>query len=290
MLKGEVFAEQLFENQIFALFINTFLNGKDGVSTDYGSGMPITYSGSNVTIGDGAVCIQGRFLREETSTTINAGTNNLYCSLVIEIDLDKTNTAQNFLQGVYKILKSSGSYPSLTKTNIVKNNAGVYQYELARFRNGSNGITNFEDRRTFLDFESIYTEIENTLNTNMTTFQTNANSLINSLRSEIAGVEDSSEFIMKSTIKTIEKNVTPTLIDGKYYASASVDLPSGYTANNTVILRAESVLDTGVAGNFSTTFSPVYSYMDDDNVTYLNINSIEVEQLTYKFRLIIMRV
>ena len=46
-------------------------------------------------------------------------------------------------------------------TNIVKNNAGVYQYELARFKTNANGIIDFQDMRTFLDFNSIYTEIQN---------------------------------------------------------------------------------------------------------------------------------
>lgn len=160
MIKGQVFANQLFENQIFALFINTFTNGKNGVSDNYKNGMAITYSGADVTIDSGAVLIQGRFLEEDTSTTISAGADNMYCKLVIEIDLDKTNTTTEFNQGYYKIVKSSTTWPTLTQTNIVKNVSGVYQYELARFRNPTGGITDFEDRRTFIDFDSIYDEIE----------------------------------------------------------------------------------------------------------------------------------
>lgn len=160
MLKGQVFSEQVFKNEIFALFINTFLNGKNGVSDNFGNGMEVTYSGSNLTIASGAVCIQGRFLQEDVGTTISAGTDNMYCKLVVEIDLDKTNTESDFQQGAYKIVKSANGYPTLTQTNIVKNNSGVYQYELARFRTSSNGISDFQDMRTFLDFDSIYDEIE----------------------------------------------------------------------------------------------------------------------------------
>lgn len=160
MLKGHVFSKQLFGNPIFALFINTFLNGKNGVSNDYKNGMAVTYSGSTVTVDTGAVCIQGRFLEEDTSTTISAGTDNAYCKLVIEIDLDKQNTETEFLQGAYKIVKSGTGYPTLTQTNIIKNNVGVYQYELARFITNASGISDFSDRRTFLDFESIYKEIK----------------------------------------------------------------------------------------------------------------------------------
>ena len=139
MLKGDVFAEQLFENQIFALFINTFLNGNNGVASGYKNDMALTYSGSNITIDSGAICIQGRFLEEATSTTLAVSETNKYHKLVIELDLDKTNTAQSFEQGYYKILTASGSYPSVTQTNIVKNVSGIYQYELARFQTNGSG-------------------------------------------------------------------------------------------------------------------------------------------------------
>lgn len=160
MLKGHVFAKQLFGNSIFALFINTFLNGKNGISKDYKNAMAVTYSGSTVNVDSGAICIQGRFLEEDTSTQLSAGTDTAFCKLVIEIDLDKQNTETDFLQGIYRIVKSASAYPSLTQTDIVKNNSGVYQYELARFKTTANGITEFADKRTFLDFNSIYAEIE----------------------------------------------------------------------------------------------------------------------------------
>ena len=96
MLKGHVFSKQLFGNPIFALFINTFLNGRNGVSNNYKDAMQVTYSGSTVTVNSGAVCIQGRFLEEDTSTPIASGTNSAYCKLVIEIDLDKENTNSSF--------------------------------------------------------------------------------------------------------------------------------------------------------------------------------------------------
>ncbi len=187
MLKGHVFSEQLFKSQIFALFINTFLEGKNGVSNNYKNAMAVTYSGSNVTIGSGAVCIQGRFLEEDNTTTLSAGTDTMYCKLVIEIDLDKTNTASDFQQACYKIVKSAGGYPNLTQTNIVKNNAGVYQYELARFKTSSNGITDFEDKRTFLDFESIYSAM-----------QTEYRSILEDLEEELQEARDESLYALKS--------------------------------------------------------------------------------------------
>lgn len=197
MLKGYVFSKQLFENPIFALFINTFLNGQNGISNNYKNGMAVSYSGSNITISSGAVCIQGRFLGEDTSTTLNAGTNNLYCKLVIEIDLDKQNTETELNQASYKIVTSGTGYPNLTQTNIVKNNTGIYQYELARFRTVSSGITDFQDMRTFLDFDSIYEQI-----------QSNYQSVLDELQQELANVKDGSDYLLKSTGGTVEGPIT----------------------------------------------------------------------------------
>lgn len=199
MLKGHVFSKQLFGNPIFALFINTFLNGKDGVSNNYKNGMAVTSSGSTVTIDSGAVCIQGRFLEEDSSSTITAGTDNAFCKLVIEIDLDKQNTESEFVQGTYKIVKGTSSYPNLTQTNIVKNNSGVYQYELARFKTTASGITEFTDKRTFLDFDSIYDAIE-----------TEYKAVLEQLENELANVQNGSAYILKNGGGKIEGSLEVT--------------------------------------------------------------------------------
>ena len=190
MLKGHVFSHQIFGNPIFALFINTFLDGANGISDNYKNGMALSHSGSSVTIESGAVCIQGRFLEEDLSTTLSAGTDAAYCKLVIEIDLDKTNTAADFQQGSYKIIKGANTYPDLTQTNIVKNNAGVYQYELARFKTGANGITDFQDMRTFLNFNSIWNAI-----------RTEYRALLATLQEELENVNDGSAYVLKE-VKT----------------------------------------------------------------------------------------
>ena len=186
MLKGHVFSKQIFGNPIFALFINTFLNGRDGVSNNYKNGMQVTYSGSNVTVASGAVCIQGRFLEEDTGSTIPAGTDTAYCKLVIEVNLDLQNTESQFNQASYKVVKSASSYPNLTQTNIVKNNAGIYQYELARFRTNASGITEFQDERTFLDFNSIYDEMESEYG-----------AVLQQLKDELDRIKDQSDVLLK---------------------------------------------------------------------------------------------
>lgn len=160
MLKGHVFKEQIFGNQIFALFINTFLNGRNGISNNYKNGMAITKNENTLTVQGGAAVIQGRFVEEDTFTEIPVDAEDAYCALVIEVNLDKQNTSLEFKQATYKILKSSSTYPSLTQNNIVKNNSGIYQYELARFKTSSNGISDLEDKRTFLDLPSIFDTME----------------------------------------------------------------------------------------------------------------------------------
>ena len=187
MLKGHVFSKQLFGNPIFALLINTFLNGTNGVSNNYKNGIKPTASGSTITIDSGAVCIQGRFLEEDTYTQISAGTESAYCKLVIEIDLDKENTDSEFVQGVYKIVKSTSSYPNLTQTNIVKNVSGIYQYELARFKTSSSGLSEFQDKRTYLDFDSIYNKMEEEYRV-----------ILQQLQEELEGIKDQSNVLLKT--------------------------------------------------------------------------------------------
>lgn len=189
MLKGHVFKKQRFGNEVFALFIDTFLNQKCGIAQNYKNKMEVTASGEILTILSGCVCVRGRFIEEDTSTSLTAGTDTAYCRLVIEVDLSKENTDNELLQVNYKILKGSTNYPTLTQTDIVANNSGIYQYELAQFRTTSAGITDLVDKRTYLDFTGIYGEI-----------QTEYRAVLEELEEELAGVRDGSAYVLKSTI------------------------------------------------------------------------------------------
>ena len=144
--------------------------------------MAVTKSGSNVTIANGVGIIKGRAVGEDSSTTLDAGTTEMYCKLVIEIDLDKVNTSSSFLQASYKIIKSASAYPSLTQDNIIGTYAGVYQFELARFRTTANGIIDFQDRRTFLDIPTIYEQV------------------VQMVQDAIDSIEDGSAFMLRPTI------------------------------------------------------------------------------------------
>lgn len=219
MLKGHVFTEQIFESEVFAYFIDTFLSKKCGIG-DYGSKMQISHSGNNVTIQDGLACVRGRFIEEDSSATLNAGTDNAFCKLVIEVDLDKENTEEQLNQVSYKIVKSTSAYPNLTQTDIVKNNSGIYQYELARFKTSTSGITNFQDMRTFIDFNSIYKAIE-----------TEWKKVLEELKAELATVEDESAYFLNKNLHTYYIRATGNELQLPY--------PSGFNMQNSHIISVK---------------------------------------------------
>lgn len=300
MLKGFVFSKQLFENPIFALFINTFLNGVNGVSNNYLNGMQPTASGSTVTINSGAVCIQGRFLGEDSSTTISAGTNNAYCKLVIEIDLDKTNTEDDFQQGAYKIITSATGYPDLTQTNIVKNVSGIYQYELARFRTTSSGIVDFQDMRTFLDFASIYNQITEEYR-----------AILQQLQDELSSVEDGSAYVLKNDFAIITGTITLNENSDENLGkdpikvamtSKIIDFPEGFNGNNCVAIsvsfsradRAFSMgwnnyLDSADSLMVTLPFSLSIGNADKSDEMLLVLGNMSQNQTTVNYKIVLMK-
>lgn len=153
MLRGHVFKSQTFANEAFGLFIDTFLQGNMGVV----KGCELSNTNTSATVGEGYFCVKGRFLQILGDETIEVSGNGYY-SLICEIDLSQENTKEDFNQGSIKVVGNASSYPALTQQDI--NNGGMlYQYEFARFRVTDSGITEFTDRRTFLNLESIYSKI-----------------------------------------------------------------------------------------------------------------------------------
>lgn len=146
-----------------------------------------------------------------------AGTDNAYCKLVIEVDLDKENTESQLNQVSYKIVKSASGYPNLTQTDIVANNSGIYQYELARFKTNTNGITDFEDKRTYLDFATIYSQIE-----------TEYRAILQELENELAKVKDGSAYIFKENIATLTGTIEMPEEGKELEGSIDLDYPTGF--------------------------------------------------------------
>lgn len=181
MLRGHVFKSQTFANEIFAIFIDTFLDGNMGIV----KGCELSNTNNSVTIGEGCFCVKGRFLEILGNETINISDNGYY-SLICEIDLSKENTKEDFLQGNVKVISGTTTYPTLTQQDL--NNGGtLYQYEFARFRMTDAGITDFTDRRTFLNLESIYSKISN-----------DAATIINQIQENLDNVLDGSIYVLKT--------------------------------------------------------------------------------------------
>ncbi len=142
------------------------------------TGCELSHTADTISIDDGYFCVRGRFLQEEGGSTINIEAttqNDIYCKVVCEIDLSQENTTSELKQVSYKVLSSSNSYPVLQQEDITAVGQGeIYQFELARFKVTEYGIEDFEDKRTYLDFNSIYSEIRRNIDaflqrTNITT-------------------------------------------------------------------------------------------------------------------------
>lgn len=155
MLKGHTFYLQTFTSDAFALFIDKFLNGRSGVA----KGCELSNTNNSATIGEGYFVVRGRFLQVISSVTVSNIINNGYYSLVCEIDLSKTNTEEQLNQAEIKVVYNSSTYPTLTQQDITGDGT-IYQYEFARFKVEGGSITNFTDRRTYVDFASIYDVIQ----------------------------------------------------------------------------------------------------------------------------------
>jgi len=158
MLKGETFDLQTFTSDAFALFIDRFANEQSGVMT----GCELSNTSNSATIGEGYFLIRGRILRIISNVTVSSITADGYYSLICEIDLSKTNTTSEFNQGEIKAISSSSGYPTLTQQDITDGGT-VYQYEFARFRVSSGSITDFTDRRTYVNYGTILNLISDEL-------------------------------------------------------------------------------------------------------------------------------
>lgn len=180
-LRGHVFDKQLFSSDCCALITDTFLNKHSGII----KGCELTNTSNSVYIDDGYFLVKGRPLQEEGGTTIEVEAGDLagiYCKLVCEIDMSKTNTTSQLNQVSYKILESTSDYPTLIQEDITDGGT-IYQFELAKFRRTLNGIEDFVDTRSFLNFDSIYSEIEK----------------------EIKKIEEGSIFVTKDSFEVVEE-------------------------------------------------------------------------------------
>ena len=185
MIKGFRFTNQLANAEVDARIHQEFLNRNDGIFY----GMELSYTNNSITVAEGLCEIAGRPIAVIDSETVNAGTDNLYCLLILEIDLSKDSTKDVFNQASFKLLTSSTSYPAVTQQDINMYNGSnnLYQLEFARFKSGTSGITEFKDTRKFLSFSGIYAQIK-----------ADCDAIINQIKQELENVEDGSSYLLKS--------------------------------------------------------------------------------------------
>lgn len=185
MIKGFRFTNQLANAEVDARIHQEFLNKNDGIFY----GMDLSKTNNSITISEGLCEIAGRPVAVINNETVEVSTNDLYCLLILEIDLSKESTKDTFNQVAFKVLTSSTSYPNVTKQdiNMYNGNNNLYQLEFARFRSGTSGITEFKDTREFLSFSGIYAQIK-----------ADCENVINQIKEELKSVEDGSAYLLKS--------------------------------------------------------------------------------------------
>lgn len=187
MLRGHVFKFQTFANEVFAHFIHIFLQENMGIT----KGCELNHTNNSVSIGAGYFCVYGRFLEIIGAETITDITNTGYYSLVCELDMSQTNTKAELNQAKIKIVRGTTNYPNLIKENL-DNGGNIFQYEFAKFRVTDNGITEFADTRTFLNFLSIYTQITTNFEALFNTKSDAADALLHDIRDELDSIVDRS--------------------------------------------------------------------------------------------------
>lgn len=225
MLKGHVFNLQTFTSEAFALFIDKFLNGRSGVA----KGCELSNTSNSATVGEGYFVVRGRFLQIISGETISNITENGYYSLVCEIDLSKTNTADQLNQAAIKVISSTSTYPTLTQQDITGTGT-VYQYEFARFRVESGSITNFTDKRTFVDFTTIYDVIQN-----------EAQGVLDDIEQALQNVLDGSAYLLKSG----------GIINGDLEVTGNITGSLTGTASNSQKLGGKDANDYKLKGDFA---------------------------------------
>lgn len=245
MLKGHVFNLQTFTAEAFAITFDKVLQGRCGVL----KGCDLSNTSNSATIGEGFFVVRGRPLQIVGSESISNISNNGYYSLVCEVDLSKTNTVDELKQAEIKTVYNANNYPTLTQQDITGNGT-VYQYEFARFQVSGGSINNFTDRRTYLDFETLYDLVEDTLE----------------------GLENQSDVAMKTDVylKGDYAILTGsiTLTNGK--GTTDFNYPDGFSQTNCVPISAGTRYSANIDRiAFGSVQSTIYTGV------YLSSNKVE---------------
>ena len=157
MVNGITFSEQLITSENFAHFMYTFLNHANGVT----KGCAISNANGKVYVLKGYFIVFGRMVQiigTEEIASPDVVSGQLYCKVVFEVDLSKENTAEEFIQGVFKTLTSTASYPSVRQEDL-DDTGKVYQMPWCQYIKQAGAIKDFRDLREILDLNSIWSAI-----------------------------------------------------------------------------------------------------------------------------------
>lgn len=258
MIRGQSYDKQLYYSVAHRLINNTFLNGSNGIINNIGNACKITFSNNTISIADGILIIQGGLIEIVNFETLSVALDGSFCKLICEIDMSQINTEEEFNQGKFKILIGSNNYPNLIQEQLTES-SGIFQYELAQFRALTTGIGDFIDKRTFIDYKSIFGYIQE----------------------QVKLIEDSTLFLTKESAATIyypKENMK--IIEGSISLTAgteaspsisdtTINFPEGYTKDNCicVAIGKKYYAERGYSyGRVSTTSVAILTGMTDVGV------------------------
>lgn len=233
MINGITFSEQLIRSKDFAHFMYTFLNGTSGIT----KGCEISHAGGNVYVQKGYFIQHGRFVEVVGTETIPSPevlSGQLYCTVVFEIDLSKTNSVSEFNQGTFKTLTSTTNYPSLIQQDLDKDGV-IYQIPWCQYIKTLAGIEQFRDVRQILNLSSVWSAVSSQNSTYKADFDNYFNSQKDTVQNLINELKDKGYLLIAR-----QKEVKPVFLDmNKWSATApymqEVDVP-GITATDTPVI------------------------------------------------------
>lgn len=144
MIKGITFDSQQISAANMGHFMNIFSGGQSGIT----QGCAVTYDANNIYVAPGYLLLKGRQVQIVGTQTIpleTVSTGGLYCMVVFQIDLSKTNTEEIFLQGTIETLTSASGYPTLRQDDI-DNGGTIYQWPIARYHVTPSGADSLTDQ------------------------------------------------------------------------------------------------------------------------------------------------
>lgn len=247
MIKGFRFTNQLANAEVDARIHQELLNGTDGIFY----GMNLSKTSSSITISEGLCEIAGRPVAVINNETIAISTENLYCLLILEIDLTKESTKDNFEQVSFKLLTSSTSYPTVTQQDINRYDGenNLYQLEFARFRSGNSGVIDFVDSRKFLSFKGLYEQTSS-----------KCEEILEQMKEELKNVKDGSIYILKTDADT--QYLKKIDAEGKYIKKTDVE--SQYIKKSDV--ESQYIKKTDASSTYITKASASSTYLNKSTI------------------------